>query len=348
MDTFLAQAQPTFTQLDKVLALPHFENTGDISGGTPLPDVPIAFAVAQALRLEVIRSLQKGDYATATKDTLRLRRLASRLTEGYTFITQYLNANAVYGLSALSARDLLNAPSLPEAQLDTLAHAYETNAPSLAAFQRTLDLTYQVANSQLAQAYRYPPKAHGLDYLKFLWDRLTFKPNATHRELADFYGSWGKALQLPYADINFSPLEARNVHPHSGLAFLAPNSGGHAFLISTALSPKVLQYPYWEVAMDRLLRTGYAMRVYYVEHGTLPLTLASLVPRYLPALPSQPLEGQPFQYDRSRGLLYSVGTSLKDSGGSRYATALISTGPAPEDPLMDLSQPTLVLTFQKK
>jgi hypothetical protein len=312
-----------------------------------LPDVPIAFAAAQALRLEVIRSLQKGDYATATIDTLRLRRLASRLTEGYTFMVQYLNANAIYGLSALSARDLLNSPGLPAPNLVTLANAYASDAPTMAAFERTLAITYQVANSQLVHAYESPPGAPGLDYLKFLWNRYTLKPNATRHELVDFYTKWGNALHDYYADIDFSALDAHNAHPNSGLARFAPNSGGRAFLIAVALSPEVLKYPYWEVAVDRLLRTGYAMRVYYVEHGALPPDLETLVPHYLPALPNQPHAGQPFHYDAARGLVYSVGTSLKDTGGSHFATGTTS-GAAPVDPLMDLAQPTLVLTFQNQ
>jgi hypothetical protein len=344
VDAYLAQAQPVFLQLDRILASPHFENTGQISTATSLPDVPIALAVAQALRLEVIRGLQKGDYATATSDTLRLRLLASRLTEGYTFMVQYLNANAIYGLSALSARDLLNSPGLPATQLVTLANAYTSNAPTIAAFQRTLAITYQVANGQLAHAYESPSGAPGLDYLKFLWNRYTLKPNATRHDLVDFYTKWGSALHDYYADIDFSALDAHNVHPDSGFALLAPNSGGHAFLIAVALSPEVLKYPYWEVAVDRLLRTGYAMRVYYVEHGALPPDLETLVPHYLPALPTQPHAGQPFHYDEARGLIYSVGTSLKDTGGSHFATA----DAAPIDPLMDLAQPTLVLTFQEK
>jgi len=347
VDAYLAQAQPVFVQLDRILALPHFENTGAISAATTLPDVPIAFAVAQALRLEVIRSLQKGDYVTATKDTLRLRQLASRLTQGYTFIVQYLNANAIYGYSALSARELLNSPGLPATQLVMLANAYASNAPSMAAFQRTLAITYQIASSQLAHAYDSPSGAPGLDYLKFLWNRLTLKPNATRRELVDFYTQWGNALHDYYADIDFSALDAHNVHPNSGFARFAPNSGGHAFLIAVALSPEVLKYPYWEVAVDRLLRTGYAMRVYYVEHGALPPNLETLVPDYLPALPTQPHAGQPFHYDAARALIYSVGTSLKDTGGSHFA-AEASSGAAPLDPLMDLAQPTLVLAFQNQ
>jgi hypothetical protein len=263
-------------------------------------------------------------------------------------MAQYLNANAIYGLSALSARDLLNSPALPAPQLVTLANAYTSNAPTMAAFLRTLAITYQVASGQLVQVYQPPPaKTNDLGYLEFLWNRITLKPNATRRELFDFYTGWRKALHGYYGDIDFSALDAHNSHPDSGLARLAPNSGGHAFLIAVALSPEVLKYPYWQVAVDRLLRTGYAMRVYYVEQGALPPSLETLVPHYLPALPTQPHEGQPFHYDEARGLIYSVGTSLKDTGGSHFATAASSVT-APVDPLMDLAQPTLVLTFQNQ
>jgi hypothetical protein len=359
VDAFLAQAQPAFTKLDALLALPHFQNPGSLSLDVKFPELPVVKVVAIALRLEIIRSMQKGDYATATQDTLRLRLLASRMTEGYAYLLQYITANSVYGLSAVSARDLLNAPDLPALQLVTLVHAYTANEPAMAAFQRTLTLEYQFSLAALRaeeqQEVLFQPKnpAPGWgDRLSALWYHYNLKPNATQRQLASFYRDWRMTVGGPYGNIDLPALNARRlgIGQNAGQValvtwVLAPNAGGRYFLALSAGSPDVLQYPYWEIAVDRLLRTGFALRMYYADNGSFPHNLDTLTPAYLPKLPNRPFDEPHFRYDPSHGRIYSVGTTLRDLGGSPF-THTASTAANYVDPLMDTSQPTLVLTFQ--
>ena len=49
--------------------------------------------------------------------------------------------------------------------------------------------------------------------------------------------------------------------------------------------------------------------------GRRPQTLDELVPDFLPSVPLDPFDGQPFRYNPDKGVIYSVGTSLKDLGG---------------------------------
>ena len=51
--------------------------------------------------------------------------------------------------------------------------------------------------------------------------------------------------------------------------------------------------------------------------GNLPETLQALVPDYLPAVPRDPFDGQPFRYSTERRIIYSVGEDLTDDGGTR-------------------------------
>jgi hypothetical protein len=69
-----------------------------------------------------------------------------------------------------------------------------------------------------------------------------------------------------------------------------------------------------------------AVRAYETEHGQPPETLDALVPDYLPRIPEDPFDGQPFRYLRRDvpGLppeawaVYSIGEDFIDEGGTAY------------------------------
>jgi hypothetical protein len=370
VDAFLAQAQPAFTQLDAILALPHFENAGEaFSNHIWLDETPL-WAVTQSLRLEVIRSLQKADYATATNDTLRLFLLASRLAAGD---SSGLSTSAPWSYSnaIVCARDLLNKPALPASEQNSLAQALAANEPSLSSFQRNLVFDYQLDLSFLQHditSFEYllrrgllqagnPPPTTRVRLLT-CWLHFTLQPNTTQRLLADYYRGLSQALNGPYSRIDFPALQA--LRPGFGMPqtysdprfswLVASNAGGRYLLngLLLASSNELLRIPYQEIAASRLLRLGFALRGCFNDHGVLPPTLAALVPQYLSTIPTDPFDDQPFHYDPTRSLVYSVGTALQDTHGSRYLTAPSPNPDYPIDPLLDAAQPTLLLTFQNK
>ncbi|MCL1909450.1 MAG: hypothetical protein FWG05_00775 [Kiritimatiellaeota bacterium] len=58
-----------------------------------------------------------------------------------------------------------------------------------------------------------------------------------------------------------------------------------------------------------------ACHLFQRETGRKPATLDELVPDYLPAVPLDPFDGNPFRYDSNKGVIWSVGTNLIDYGG---------------------------------
>lgn len=82
---------------------------------------------------------------------------------------------------------------------------------------------------------------------------------------------------------------------------------------------RVLSGHYRVTAARRLAATALAIRWYACEHrGELPARLEDLVPRYLPAVPLDPLaDGRPLGYhgDAARPIVYSVGDNGADDNG---------------------------------
>jgi hypothetical protein len=67
-----------------------------------------------------------------------------------------------------------------------------------------------------------------------------------------------------------------------------------------------------------MVRTALALSLYRSDTGAYPDKLDALVPRYLPALQTDPFDGKPLRYvPREKGyLLYSVGDDGRDNGGA--------------------------------
>jgi hypothetical protein len=65
-----------------------------------------------------------------------------------------------------------------------------------------------------------------------------------------------------------------------------------------------------------LVQLAVAIRAYAHVHGALPDDLGALVPGFLAAIPLDRYDGAPLRYSRSRGVVYSIGDDMVDSGGS--------------------------------
>ncbi|HUA66509.1 MAG TPA: hypothetical protein VME24_11715 [Alphaproteobacteria bacterium] len=69
----------------------------------------------------------------------------------------------------------------------------------------------------------------------------------------------------------------------------------------------------------QIVITAIALKRWHLKHGDYPATLDALVPKYLPAVPLDPVDGKPLRYRRKADgtfLLYSVGPNGVDDGGN--------------------------------
>jgi hypothetical protein len=386
VNAFLAQARPVLSELDAILALPHFETSGPITYQSAVPNLGVILNAAKTLDLAARHDLQVGDFPDTVRSIERLRLLAFRLTENHALLINYVLAYTIYHFSASDTLAVLNDPALPPRQLVTLANASYASPATTEPLQHSLAAEYRFLASAFAAekdgsltfALYHTEDLAQLDLLEF-WRRFSLKPNTTLHLAADLFRTWSIALTLPYASANFSALAAAvptgfPAQPNPIVHFVyrfAPNYGGRYALHT--LAPTLLDVTrdaYTEVAVDRLLRIGFALRHYFDDHGSLPSTLVDLVPDYLPAVPTDPFNGARMNFLPSRGLVYSVGTDLNDHTANRPVDKPLpdlSPTPAPplesqnskfdpapppaiahsaRDQLTDSAQPTLALTFQ--
>lgn len=96
-----------------------------------------------------------------------------------------------------------------------------------------------------------------------------------------------------------------------------------------------------------------ALELHHRLHGSYPTTLTELTPSLLPAVPLDPMSGQPFRYKSAAEtggtpLLYSVGADGVDDGGRAPATKLGRQTAAQLDSVRDYRQPSEDLSTEMR
>lgn len=94
----------------------------------------------------------------------------------------------------------------------------------------------------------------------------------------------------------------------------------HPWTLNWSTRGSSFKLVYWQtLAQKKLAATSLALALYTIDHGTFPVTLEDLVPKYLPYVPSDPLStsGESLQYRPHERvpILYSVGRNGVDDGG---------------------------------
>jgi len=153
--------------------------------------------------------------------------------------------------------------------------------------------------------------------------RHNFLLNQTKLELANRYRLVLSEISSFYSDANDQVNFERRPHDnHLTLweIFLGKNSIGKSALDwLTESSENLLER---RCEMDGTLA---ATKIIIASHlferttGRRPQTLDELVPDFLASVLLDPFDGNPFRYNPDKGVIYSVGTSLKDLGGLVFA-----------------------------
>lgn len=71
------------------------------------------------------------------------------------------------------------------------------------------------------------------------------------------------------------------------------------------------------LARHRLTQVAFALKRFQVDNGRFANDLQALVPRYFTALPADPFSPETLGYDPGKGVIYSLGTDLTSTGGTK-------------------------------
>jgi type II secretory pathway pseudopilin PulG len=226
-----------------------------------------------------------------------------------------------------AARDVIRSGLLTNAQLSELDHVLRGNQPSTQGLVLAWQTEYEVfANLVDALAAgEIPLEGTGLmNWLQRRGAKYLFHPNRTKRDMGMFCGELIDQVTNAYAQIEFTDVDEfvmekkRAVDTARGLQKFRETNP-----IGTILYAMLL--PSYQAVMKKKCNSQVshratiliaALQAFKKSTGRYPATLNALIPDVIPEIPLDPYDGQPMRYNRSKGIVYSVGEDLKDSDGS--------------------------------
>lgn len=183
--------------------------------------------------------------------------------------------------------------------------------------------------------------------LAWYWTVLRVQPNRHASQLAGKMDALIQQLSVPLATHSLRPTKAQitlwhqfSPTPRAGLAMFDKLCDDLA--VGGNADTRIFAFYFRGIAQNTLCRTVLAISRYRMaNNGSLPASLADLVPVYLPAVPQDPLDAKPLRYDAASGRLWSIGTDCKDDGGIATESASdflpgFQTDPKNPDLLVDL------------
>jgi hypothetical protein len=149
-----------------------------------------------------------------------------------------------------------------------------------------------------------------------------YKPNMTQWLIADHCRYFIANAGQPYAKFKRGYPDSLKM-PTTTLGkagiFIRPNLAGKGtFTLLTSNLEQVFAEKSGLSSYISALQLKIALRWYERKHGELPNDLSNLVPEFIPEIPRDPYDGNPFRYSKTGKKIWVIGKDLIDQGGKAY------------------------------
>lgn len=307
-----------FDNLRDMLSEDDWQPRNPVWQATDLSSEPQWDALGMAKSAAIAYFSRRGEEQAALQTAMDVATFAKRIQGIYAWPNYYPRGIELHQRACEAIAELLRTTQMSSYQLGQLQFQFERAFPSDAMLHRALKSYYQYERRLIVGLRANDPWDQHVPPLPFnRQSRLFFKPNETLRIFYKaFKGFEAGVLSAPYARID--PLNAIIGQPgqiEGGL--YGPNSRGQRYAHKRLWSySQLVERQGLQSARHLVVLTLFAVRRYERDTGNFPKLLGDLVPGYFTELPNDPYSGKPLCYDPARGLIYSVGTDVQDSGGN--------------------------------
>lgn len=314
-----------FSLVDQALSRPAFAFPSDSDKLSTHPFYSSMSPLNELLDLKAIKEQLDGNPAEAAKAILQ------RLRIGQLFFEDLEERNCRYGSGYMNEalgrlRTLLQEPMLPDAVLEKLATGMKPwdRERATDCFKNFIRSNYQrnadiLLDPDRAKSWLGDILGGGHDAKNLPIPAWCFKPNLTCQKLADetriLLAKAGKPNVKFMAGMSTAPYPVFS--RKDVLLLLFRKNGLGDFNLDWQRIHIVVS---WQntcslEAEYAAMRLAIACKRHERKYGKLPENLQALVPEFLPAVPIDPFDGQPFRYAPARRIIYSVGLNGVDDGG---------------------------------
>jgi hypothetical protein len=324
---YLSDNKDALTILHEAAVLTHARYPLDFTQGQNM-SIPWLSSVrdcARLLKLEALICVENGDPNRAVESVQACLALTGSLKAP--LLIEHLVRIAVLGLSYQTLERILSRCALTDEQLGGLIQILDTvesTAGLKNAFigERSMGLSFfrqplRAAGSMSSSGNHVPTfvlaPLRALGILK--WDQLAY---------LDIMQDYIKAFDMPIQ-------QRRQAAQRTSEDVDAGRRGGILTRLIVPALGRVMELDVRAQAGLLACRTGLQVERFRLATGQLPESLDQLVPLYLPAVPSDPFDGQPLRYKTlAKGfVVYSIGVDLSDDGGAEQVKSRRRSGQKP-------------------
>jgi len=295
---------------------------------TPMPYIAKERSIGTIMALKSMHERLNGDYSKAVDSCISLLRFGNVLQKSGECFIECLVGVAVLDMGLKQARELSCSSKTPETELKRLTKALAELGPFDEGLVRSCKAEYKIAENLIDELSGGKLSINDLVGLggdtkkSFLGKRRIpdyfFQPGKTKQAIADSYRNMIRNVPLNYAAIRIVDKEGLLLMDGNAIMnIIRPNCVGK-ILLAMLLPAKesILEKKCRLACTSSSTRIITACNMCERRNKTLPDSLEALVPEFLDAVPADPFDSKPLRYSKSKGIVYSVGEDLQDSGGS--------------------------------
>jgi len=256
---------------------------------------------------------EAGHYAEATDTCIELVRYSDHICQGSSCYVSYLLGSGMWYRSLSMMRRLINDPNLPADQFERLSLLLSGKECSSDIGIRALKLESGIAFRTIDWFYQDMQKKSRLRF--GLYGFFILQPNKSKEAVANHSRDLLSQINSTCSAFKKTDMERTLGLTGSKLKMgLRPNLAGRLLCLSIVLSSdSFIKNECQTKNAESATRIAIAYQRYLKKERHPPESLTDLVPTYLPAVPIDWFDGQPFRYLPKEKLLYSVDKDLKDS-----------------------------------
>lgn len=342
----LEKNENLLNKLDEVMKKPNltfqvplFENPEEIKMGSPIPSFRNYRRIADLNLLKAFYSFKNGEQEEGFNQAIEAAKL------GY-LMQRAPNQSLIHNLIGIQIeqrgltafQEMINDSTLPVNELTRYISKLEQFKNHQEGAKLALKFEYHATiNTKRDYLDKTKEERELSNYQKQIqtaleerWgeidkSKLSYKPNATEKIIAEYFRPYASKTFKFYEDIPEweIPDPIKNLDVENEETF-GNNLLGRTYLALTlARLSGVLEKSYelnFEKSAAQLL---IILKVYKQENGALPGKLEELTPNYIEQVPLDPFDGKSIRYSKQKKIIYSVGEDLKDDNGKEEKDLIV-------------------------
>jgi hypothetical protein len=280
-------------------------------GKMPAEDVLMYVDMGRFMEAHAIDVARRGQPDRALNEATKLMAYGRNMAHASSDVITFMGANVLCDIGIRTLRELTKEYSFSEEAMRKALADFESNRVTAQIYKDVLRGEFVMAKTILNTDIQDRMESDELNKTIVFFFKISFKKNATTKDIADFYRTvlalpldenWDKELLIRKKQYG----EKTSISSLTNIANFADNM----IMSMTSVGCIQIHGRYLEAnSFFSAAQTALAVRLYQAKHnGSLPDTLEELVREgILPSVPLDYMDGRPIRYSKELRIVWTIG-----------------------------------------